>query len=76
MTVSNYKKMFTQLDHKPVKAKKFEKHNKPKDRKFGPTTKCCKRCGSNKGHIGKYSIGLCRKCFREIAPKIGFKKYS
>ena len=68
--------MFTQLKHKPVKAKKYEKHNKPIERAFGPTTKKCTRCGSNKGHVGKYGINLCRKCFRDIAHNIGFKKYS
>ena len=76
MTVSDYSKAFKQLQSKPAKLKKYNKHNKPKERAFGPTTKKCKRCGSNKGHIGKYGMGLCRKCFREIAPKIGFKKYS
>jgi len=74
--VSNYNKAFTQLKHKPAKQQKYVKHNKPKDRDFGPSTKKCKRCGSNKGYIGKYGIGLCRKCFREVAYKIGFKKFS
>ncbi|MBW2988666.1 30S ribosomal protein S14, partial [Candidatus Woesearchaeota archaeon] len=73
MTVSDYRKAFKQLQHKPAKLKKYLKHNKPKERKFGPTTKRCRRCGSNKGHIGKYGINLCRKCFREIAHKLGFK---
>ena len=75
MTVSDYKKVFTQLQHNPSKLKKFIKHNRPKEREFGPTTKKCKRCGSNKGHVGKYGINLCRKCFREVAHKIGFKKF-
>jgi small subunit ribosomal protein S14 len=76
MTVSDFSKTFTQLQHKPAKKAKYIKHNQPKEREFGPATKKCKRCGSNKGHVGKYGIGLCRKCFREIAPKIGFKKFS
>ncbi len=75
MTTSDYEKMLKQLVGKKPKYDKFIKHNKPKDRKFGPTTKKCIRCGSNKGHIGKYGINLCRQCFREIAPKLGFKKY-
>ena len=75
MTVSDYSKVFKQLQNKPSKLKKYMKHNKPRVRAFGPTTKGCKRCGSNKGHIGKYGINLCRKCFRELAPKIGFKKF-
>ena len=76
MTVSNYQKVFAQLDNKPAKKNKYIKHNKPIERKFGPTTKVCKRCGSNKGFIEKYGINLCRKCFREMAHKIGFKKFS
>ncbi|MFB6088090.1 MAG: 30S ribosomal protein S14 [Haloarculaceae archaeon] len=36
----------------------------------------CQRCGREQGLIGKYDIWLCRQCFREIARKMGFKKYS
>lgn len=36
----------------------------------------CKRCGRKRGLIRRYDIGLCRQCFRELAPQIGFKKYS
>ncbi|MEM1903602.1 MAG: 30S ribosomal protein S14, partial [Pyrobaculum sp.] len=25
--------------------------------------------------IRKYGINLCRRCFREVAPQLGFKKY-
>jgi small subunit ribosomal protein S14 len=76
MTTSDYKKMKTQLMNKPAKLQKVEKHNKPRERKFGPATKKCTRCGSTHGHIGKYGINLCRQCFREVATKLGFKKYS
>ena len=54
----------------------FLKHNKPKDRKVGIATKRCRRCQRVGGHVGKYGLNLCRHCFREIATKIGFKKYS
>ncbi|MFH1586925.1 MAG: 30S ribosomal protein S14 [Candidatus Diapherotrites archaeon] len=37
--------------------------------------KQCKRCGSYKGVISKYSIKLCRRCFKELAAQIGFEKY-
>jgi len=37
--------------------------------------KICKQCGSHKGVISKYNIGLCRRCFKENAEKIGFRKY-
>ncbi|MEM5790607.1 MAG: 30S ribosomal protein S14 [Candidatus Aenigmatarchaeota archaeon] len=36
----------------------------------------CRRCGKKRGVIRKYNLFYCRQCFREIAKKIGFKKYS
>ncbi|MBU0662119.1 MAG: 30S ribosomal protein S14 [Candidatus Diapherotrites archaeon] len=35
----------------------------------------CKRCGTRKGVISKYRIGICRRCFKEMAEDIGFRKY-
>ncbi|MDO8480635.1 MAG: 30S ribosomal protein S14 [Nanoarchaeota archaeon] len=52
------------------------KHNAPKKRSCGSSQHPCQRCGRNGAHIGKYGINVCRQCFREIATKIGFKKYS
>ena len=76
MTTSNYNKEFTQLKFKPSKMTKYIKHNQPKNRTFGISTKRCKRCGRFGAHIGKYGLHLCRQCFRDIATKLGFKKYS
>jgi len=76
MSISSHTKMFKQLKNKPVKLKKFIKHNSPKPRKFGKANKKCVRCGNPRGHIGKYKLNLCRRCFREIAKDIGWKKYS
>jgi len=76
MTTSNHEKMLKQLKVKPVIAKKFLKHNKPKQRQFGSGSKRCRRCGRFGAHIQKYNLGLCRQCFREVAKKIGFKKYN
>ena len=45
---------------------KKEEHRKPK----------CRRCGRYGAVITKYKLYYCRHCFREIAEKIGFKKYS
>jgi small subunit ribosomal protein S14 len=75
MTASNWKKVLKQLNSK-AKRKKFIKHNKPKDRKFGLEKSKCERCGRLGGHISSYGLNLCRQCFREIAEQIGFKKYS
>lgn len=76
MTASNHKKVFKQLKTKPHKLKKFIKHNSPKNRSCGKSLKKCNRCGSISGHISKYTLGLCRQCFREIATNIDFKKFS
>ena len=76
MSYSYYKKVFKQLITKPAKLKKYIKHNAPKDRKCGRNLKRCSRCGRTRAHIDKYGLDLCRQCFREIALKIGFKKYS
>lgn len=76
MTYSSHKKAITQLKAKPAKMKKFIKHNSPKKRSCGISLKRCKRCGRIRAHISKYGLSLCRQCFREIATKIGFKKYS
>ena len=76
MTTSNYNKVLKQLEVKPAKLKKYKKHNEPKKRTTGITQRRCQRCGRFGAHIKKYGIGLCRHCFRQIATKIGFKKYS
>ncbi len=75
MSYSNYKKPFKQLKAKPLKLKKYIKHNAPKERSCGRSLKPCSRCGRIGGHVAKYGLNLCRQCFRDIASKIGFKKY-
>ena len=76
MSYSNHEKEFKQLKIKPAILKKYIKHNAPKERSCGVSLKRCKRCGRIRGHISKYGLNLCRQCFREIATKIGFKKFS
>ena len=76
MTASDWNKITKQLRRKPVILQKFLRHNKPKDRKFGVSTKKCERCGRFGAHLSQYNLNLCRQCFREIAEEIGFKKYS
>lgn len=75
MTAGSYKKVFNQLKNKPVKLKKFKKHNSPKPRKFGINVNKCRSCGRVGAHISKYGLHFCRQCFRENATKLGFKKY-
>ena len=76
MVISSYKKVFKQLKSKPAILAKFKKHNSPKKRSCGKALKKCRRCGSNRGFVGKYKLNLCRRCFRQIGKSIGFKKFS
>ena len=76
MTTSDHKKILAQLKVKPAKHGKFIKHNSPKERSCGRNIKKCKRCGTYHGTIAKYGLNLCRRCFREVALKMGFKKFN
>ena len=76
MTTSDHRKVFKQLKVKPAKLAKYVKHNAPKKRTTGRNIKFCRRCGRRRGIIGKYSLNICRRCFREVASSIGFKKLS
>ncbi len=76
MTTSNHNKVYKQLRVKPVILKKYKKHNAPKKRTTGVSLRTCRRCGRVGAHIRKYSLQMCRHCFREIAEEMGFKKYS
>ena len=74
MTAKNFAKVYTQLESKPAKWAKVLKHNKPKERKFGFGVTRCEFCGTTRGHISKYGLNICRRCFRLNAKKLGFKK--
>lgn len=50
--------------------------NKKDKGKFGRGSRHCRRCGKRRGLIKKYNLFYCRNCIREVAEKIGFKKYS
>ena len=45
-------------------------------RRFGKGSRICRVCTNRVGVIQKYEILMCRKCFREKAPIMGFHKYS
>lgn len=74
MTAKNYAKVYNQLESKPAKWAKYEKHNKPNERKYGFGVTRCESCGTTRGHISKYGLNICRRCFRLNASKLGFKK--
>ena len=46
-----------------------------KDRKYGKGSRYCSRCGTHGGLVRRYGLNLCRQCFREVAPRLGFKKF-
>ncbi len=75
MTASDWNKVMKQIEKKPAKLSRFLKYNKPKPRKYGRATKKCEICGRIGAHVGNYGINMCRQCFRQVAPKLGFKKY-
>jgi small subunit ribosomal protein S14 len=76
MTTTDYTKVMKQLQDKPGKKAKHAKYSVPKQRAGSILNRKCKRCGRTGGHISKYGINLCRQCFRDIATRIGFKKYN
>ena len=78
MTTSDQNKMFKQLKNKPHKLKRFRKYNLPKEKSCGRHTAKCTRCGRTGigGFVSSYELRYCRCCFREIATRLGFKKYS
>lgn len=76
MSYGDWKKVFKQLKAKPTMKAKYIKQNAPKTRSTGWNRNKCRRCGRVRAHISKYKLHLCRHCFREIAQRIGFKKYS
>jgi small subunit ribosomal protein S14 len=70
-----YERVKKQIEKKPKKLARFEKFNKPIKRKYGKGTHRCRKCGNTKGLIRKYGLVYCRRCFREDAEKLGFRKY-
>jgi len=35
----------------------------------------CRNCKTREAVIRKYGLNLCRRCFKELAEQLGFKKY-
>ncbi len=76
MTSSSNEKVLKQIGSKKAKLVRWKKYNVPKDRTKSKNVKKCRRCGNRHAVISKYGLDLCRRCFREIAEKIGFDKYN
>lgn len=74
--MADYEHMLKMMASKPSKIKRIKKHNIPKKRPNGLGNSVCRRCGKRgRGVIRKYGLNICRRCFREVAREIGFKKY-
>lgn len=74
MTAKDYSKVKNQLAQKPAKWAKYQKHNAPKSRDTGRIASKCNFCGTTRGIVGQYGLNICRRCFRQNATKLGFKK--
>ena len=49
-------------------------NGKVQQKKYGRGANQCQLCGREQGLVRRYNIYLCRQCFREWAPTMGFKK--
>jgi ribosomal protein S14 len=56
-------------------SERLAKQKPKKVRNYGKGSRPCQRCGSYGPIVRRLGINLCRQCFRELAPKLGFKKY-
>lgn len=43
-------------------------------RKYGRGSRSCRACFTHRGIIRQFDLYLCRRCFREYALEIGFRK--
>lgn len=50
---------------------KKEKTNLKEEKK----KRICRVCGTRNAVIKKYNLGICRRCFKDVAEKLGFQKY-
>ena len=48
---------------------------KPEEKFKGKGIRKCRMCGTARGLIRTHNLYVCRRCFREVARDIGFKKY-
>ncbi|HUC38980.1 MAG TPA: 30S ribosomal protein S14 [Candidatus Acidoferrum sp.] len=48
---------------------------KMEDRFKGRGTRKCSVCGNSRALIRSHNLHVCRRCFREMATGLGFKKY-
>ncbi len=44
-------------------------------RRYGKGSRSCRVCAARQGLIRKYGLNVCRRCLREYANDLGFKKF-
>ena len=44
-------------------------------KKLSKGARRCRICGTHRGIIRRHGLYICRRCFREIAKDLGFRKY-
>jgi len=48
----------------------------PQEYRFkGKGKRKCRFCGNARGMIRSFGLTTCRRCFREVGERIGFRKY-
>ena len=57
------------------KKKRVNAEKKMVSRFKGKGNRVCRFCGNSRGLIRKYQLNICRRCFREVAESVGFRKY-
>lgn len=73
--MGDFRKSLKIYQNKPGKMKKVLKHNTRKERTTGYGKVRCIRCGNmGRSLIRKYDLNICRRCFREVAKEMGWKK--
>lgn len=55
--------------------KRKQKSKNDKMKKREPGVRECNICGTRKGMIRKYRMGICRRCFKDRAQDLGWEKY-
>jgi len=56
--------------------KKKKTHGVPREHKYqGKGMRKCRFCGSARALVRSYNLRICRRCFREVAEEVGFRKY-
>jgi len=62
-------------EEKKQKTKKGKAWTRLLSRAKGRGNRKCRFCGNARGLVRRYGLNICRRCFREVGERIGFRKY-